>query len=81
LAKDDNKFFIIQAVQIGEPPSDYYYLFSRWGRVGVPGKTSVSETPLDRKEVIRQYNAKTQAKVTRGGYKVIEVNYEQGPIE
>ena len=81
LAKDDNKFFIIQAVQVGDPPTDQYYLFTRWGRVGMPGQTSMSEAPLDRNEVIRQYHVKTQAKVNRGGYKVIEVNYEQGPIE
>lgn len=76
LAKDDNKFFIIQALQIGEPPNDEYYLYTRWGRVGVPGQIRFSENPLSRQEVIRQYHAKSQEKVKRGGYQVIDVTYE-----
>ena len=73
--KDDNKFFIIQALQIGEDPLDDYYLFTRWGRVGVSGQIKFSQHPLPRNEVLRQYKAKTQEKVKRGGYKVIDVTY------
>jgi poly [ADP-ribose] polymerase len=41
LAKDDNKFFIIQVLLLGESPEeDNYYLFTRWGRVGVVGQKS-----------------------------------------
>jgi poly [ADP-ribose] polymerase 2/3/4 len=80
LAKDDNKFFIIQALQVGEEPREDYYLFTRWGRVGVPGQNKCNECPT-KKEVIRQYNVKSQEKVKRSGYKVVEVTYEQGDLD
>jgi poly [ADP-ribose] polymerase len=78
LAKDDNKFFIIQALQIGDPPNDDYYLYTRWGRVGVRGQVKYSDDVLSKQEVIRQYHAKSQEKVKRGGYKMIDVTYDQG---
>jgi predicted DNA-binding WGR domain protein len=80
LANDDNKFFIIQALQVGEPPGDEHILFTRWGRVGVPGQIKFSESPLTRKEVIRQYNSKIQEKLARGGYKPIDVTYEYASL-
>lgn len=60
LVKDDNKFFIIQALQVGDSPNEQYYLFTRWGRVGVPGQIKYNEHSLTLKEVIKQYTAKSR---------------------
>jgi hypothetical protein len=47
LAKDDNKFFIIQILEVEQEINKVYYLFTRWGRVGVPGQIKYTEIPLD----------------------------------
>lgn len=70
LAKDDNKFYIVQILVINAE----FFVFSRWGRVGVVGQIA-ENGPLDRKEAIRQYNSKTQSKIKNGGYKIVEMNY------
>ena len=43
--------------------------------MGVIGQIS-ENGPLLRKEAIRQYNAKSQAKVNHGGYRIVEMSYE-----
>ena len=48
--------------------------------MGVTGQIKYSDAPLTRKEVIRQYKAKSSEKVNKGGYKVIEVTYEQSHL-
>lgn len=48
LATDDNKFFIIQLLEVGDPSNLEYYLFSRWGRVGVNGQI-YENGPLSKK--------------------------------
>ena len=52
-----------------------YYLFTRWGRVGMAGQNNCSEA-ISRSEVKQKYLAKARGKM-KNGYKVIEVNYKQ----
>lgn len=49
--------------------------------MGTPGQTKCNEVPYTRKEVIKQYKAKSQEKVNKSGYKVVEVSYESAPID
>lgn len=39
IVRDDNKFFIIQILQMNHN-EDEFYVYSRWGRVGVTGQIS-----------------------------------------
>lgn len=52
-----------------------FYVYSRWGRVGVTGQ--ISELgPLNRQASIRHYNQVVQNKIKIGHYKVVEMNYD-----
>lgn len=81
IVRDDNKFFIIQILQMNhnegncEDNVDEFYVYSRWGRVGVTGQ--ISELgPLNRQSSIRHYNSVVQNKIKIGHYKVVEMNYD-----
>lgn len=68
---NNNKFYILQILEEG--PGNYAF-FCRWGRVGVVGQTSEMRTS-DLMTAIRSYDTKLREK-TRGGYRVVEMNYE-----
>ncbi|CAI2359541.1 unnamed protein product [Moneuplotes crassus] len=68
--RNNNKFYIIQGLKSGSS----YYLWTRWGRVGVDGQVGKlmcgNQTAL-----IAQFNKKLSAKTSKG-YNQIEITYE-----
>lgn len=56
LASNNNKFYIIQAIQ-RDNDNNACYFYTRWGRVGVPGQFN-HVGPHPAQTVIRMYNKK-----------------------
>ena len=73
IANNNNKFYIIQVIEISK--STYYYLYCRWGRVGVVGQTSEMVCG-DPSVAIRAYEHKLREKTKGGSYRIVEMNYE-----
>ena len=71
LDKNNNKFYIIQLLE--HDTTNQLILFTRWGRVGVPGLHE--EKPVDAKSGPRLFMRKYKDK-TRGGYQEIFIDYE-----
>lgn len=73
IANNNNKFYILQIIEIN--PSLFYF-FCRWGRVGVVGQTSEMACG-DKNVAIRVYEQKLREKTrSSGGYRLVEMNYE-----
>ena len=71
LEHNNNKFYIIQLLE--HDSSNELILFTRWGRVGVPGQHEIK--PVDGKSGPRLFMKKYRDK-TRGGYQEIFIDYE-----
>ena len=72
IANNNNKFYILQIIEISK---GLYYFYCRWGRVGVVGQTSemmCGDTSL----AIRAYEQKLREKTKSGSYRIVEMNYE-----
>ena len=67
---NNNKFYIIQGLKSGSS----YYLWTRWGRVGVDGQSSMILCASE-DNLIRQYSKKINSKKSKG-YNEIEISYE-----
>ena len=68
--RNNNKFYIIQGLK----SSQNYFLWNRWGRVGVDGQSA--RTPMGSIEgLYSQYNKKLNQKKNKG-YNQIEISYE-----
>jgi len=72
LAKNNNKFYIIQLL---ENSAGLCYLFFRWGRVGYKGQTSSIDHDDNIEEAIDEFNQKLKEKKGRG-YIEIDINYD-----
>ena len=70
LEHNNNKYYIIQLLQ--SDINGNYYLFLRWGRVGVKGENKFEQLPL--KAAISKFISKYKDK-TRRGYKEIIIDY------
>uniref|UniRef100_A0A7S3KSA1 Poly [ADP-ribose] polymerase n=1 Tax=Euplotes crassus TaxID=5936 RepID=A0A7S3KSA1_EUPCR len=68
---NNNKFYIIQGLKTGSN----YYLWSRWGRVGVDGQIG-KLLCRDLAHLTSEYNKKRSSKVKKG-YTEIEIDYEE----
>ena len=51
IANNNNKFYILQIIEV---EGHGYTFFCRWGRVGVPGNTSLMSSN-NKDQVIREY--------------------------
>jgi poly [ADP-ribose] polymerase len=58
VAKNANKFYIMQILQVISHP-EQFYLFTRWGRVGLAGHKAEAG-PLSLEEALENYRAKIQ---------------------
>lgn len=68
VSKNINKFYIMQILQSLAHP-DQYYVFTRWGRVGLVGnKAEAGPIPLE--EALDNYRAKIQEKLEHGYKKI-----------
>ena len=67
---NNNKFYIIQGLK----KSNMYYLWTRWGRVGVDGQTAC-QTCMSEDALYKKYHSKMNDK-TKKGYNKIEISYE-----
>ena len=67
---NNNKFYIIQGLKSGNS----YYLWTRWGRVGVDGQTSLAPWGNE-SNLYSQYLKKSREKKSKG-YNEIEISYE-----
>jgi poly [ADP-ribose] polymerase len=67
VAHNNNKFYILQIIQVS--PREYYF-FCRWGRVGVVGQTSEMLT-TDLNIAIREYETKLRQKTKSGSYRIV----------
>jgi len=70
---NNNKFYIIQLLQHKTSPT-VFYVFFRWGRVGVPGDFQ-THGPMGEEAAIKQYNKKLHEKSVKGDYRVLEMDY------
>lgn len=68
---NNNKFYICQGLKTGSS----YYLWTRWGRVGVDGQSALQ--PLGSElNLINTYNKKVNQKRSKG-YTEIEISYDE----
>ena len=76
---NNNKFYIIQVLQHDSNPNSCF-LFTRWGRVGVPGQKSCLG-PWSIDMAILEYNKKHREKSKKGDYREVELNYDDDEEE
>jgi poly [ADP-ribose] polymerase len=74
LDHNNNKFYIIQALQSDSSPNEFY-LWNRWGRVGVPGQNALFG-PLPKERVLQDFEKKFHDKTVKGDYVKIEIAYD-----
>ncbi len=75
---NNNKFYIIQLLQ-NQQCANHFFLFTRWGRVGVQGQSS--EQPFKNKDMaLKEYNKKLNEKIKKS-YRLVEMNYEENAEE
>ena len=67
----NNKFYIIQGLH----SSGSYYLWTRWGRVGVDGMNSLIPIGQSEPELFSIYHKKHREKTSKG-YTAIEISYD-----
>lgn len=67
---NNNKFYIIQGLKSG----NFYYLWTRWGRVGVDGQVA-KVACMNEDKLARAYQTKVRQKTSKG-YNQIEISYE-----
>ncbi|CAD8124386.1 unnamed protein product [Paramecium sonneborni] len=77
---NNNKFYVVQLLKKKE--KDFYYLYTRWGRVGVEGQ-SAQQSFLKVESAKKAYESKVRQKSVKGEYRVLERDYsgEQDPKE
>ena len=73
LGANNNKFYIIQVLL--HESSGQIFNWNRWGRVGVPGQTALNG-PMPKNNAINAYQSKYRDKAIKGGYKEIEIKYD-----
>ncbi len=66
LDANNNKFYIIQILQLNS--NDKLYFWNRWGRVGVPGQNAI-KGPISQEEAIKDFNNKHRDKTVKGDYR------------
>jgi poly [ADP-ribose] polymerase len=73
LERNNNKFYILQLLQ--SEIDNSYYLFIKWGRVGVKGKYKLEKCSLEygKKKFMLKYKDKTGR-----NYKEIKIDYSNG---
>lgn len=69
---NNNKFYIVQVLL--EEASNAFYVWTRWGRVGVPGMNA-NKGPWGKDAALKEYHSKVNDK-QKGGYVSIEIKYE-----
>lgn len=52
-----------------------FYLWTRWGRVGVPGQNALSG-PLSKDRILADFDKKFEDKTVKGDYVKIEISYD-----
>lgn len=70
---NNNKFYVIQLLQSKTSPT-VFYVYNRWGRVGVPGQDKLMG-PMGEAAAIKEYEKKLHEKSVKGDYRVIELDY------
>lgn len=75
LDANNNKFYIIQGLV--HETTGAFYLWNRWGRVGVPGQNAL-KGPVPKPTVISWFNDKYNDKAVKGNYREIEIKYDDG---
>jgi len=65
-------FFLILSKLITINIKDTYYVWNRWGRVGVPGQNSC-KGPLALNTAIKEYEDKLYDKTVKGDYRILEI--------
>lgn len=69
---NSNKYYILQILEMDNGKGCYFW--TRWGRVGVRGQTSISG-PINRELAIREYEKKFYDKHIKGEYRQLSFNY------
>lgn len=57
--------------------TDVYYVWNRWGRVGVAGQ-NVLRGPLSLSSAIKEYEDKLYDKTVKGDYRILEIVNDDG---
>ncbi|CAD8206329.1 unnamed protein product [Paramecium octaurelia] len=71
-ANNNNKFYIVQLLK--KKDKDFFYLYTRWGRVGVEG-SSAKQSFLKTESAKKAYESKVRQKSVKGEYRVLERDY------
>ncbi|EAS06926.2 poly(ADP-ribose) polymerase family WGR domain protein (macronuclear) [Tetrahymena thermophila SB210] len=76
MTKNNNKFYVIQILKgkINE-----FFVFSRWGRVGFQGQSSL-KGPYNLQRAIQEYNQKLLEKTTVKDYRILDMDYGHDDI-
>ncbi|CAD8108632.1 unnamed protein product [Paramecium primaurelia] len=77
---NNNKFYVVQLLK--KKDKDFFYLYTRWGRIGVEGQ-SAKQSYLKAESAKKGYESKVRQKSVKGEYRVLERDYsgEQDPKE
>ncbi|EGR33273.1 hypothetical protein IMG5_057380 [Ichthyophthirius multifiliis] len=70
---NNNKFYVIQLLKDKATPSSFY-VFNRWGRVGVPGQNCL-KGPFSEEQAKNEYETKLREKTIKGDYRVLDMDY------
>ena len=74
LGQNNNKFYIIQVLQ-NDSNANNFYVWNRWGRVGVAGQNAM-KGPMGQSAAVAEYNKKFRDKTEKGDYQVIEITQD-----
>jgi len=79
ITRNNNKFYIMQVLR-SKKEKDLYFVFFRWGRVGVQGQ-SMKKIFKNSQDAVKEFEKKLHDKTVKGDYRELEIYFDDNDLE